>query len=108
MTQEFKVTPEMTRRYAEELLTMTGDVSYPQIIAIYKDGSVDSGYYAQNAAQGAWHNDDDIIGTIEYREPMGWGGSEEEDAAVTVDDVMTMIGDDIPNTIYAAVENYEG
>ncbi len=98
----FTVTNDMVNAYAAELLGMTDGISYPRLIAIYKNGSVDSGFYEQNLHSGAWHHDDAIIGTVKIDEPLEWGEGNARD--LTAEDVVGMFGDEIERNIYDAVE----
>lgn len=101
----FTVTDDMVNAYAAELLGMTDGISYPRLIAIYQNGSVNSGFYEQNLHSGAWHNDAAIIGTIKIDEPLEWGEGDARD--LTAEDVVGMFGDEIERNIYDAVAEQE-
>lgn len=104
-TESFIVTDAIVRDYATELLDLAqSNGSFPRIIAIYADGSIDSGFYESSLSQGAWHQTDDLIGIVEFKEPPMLDPG---DGLPSLEEVVDIWSDDIHDAIDCAVAEFE-
>lgn len=92
------ITNEMVESYAEELLTMTEDVSYPRLVVIYKDGSMDSGFFDNSLRHR--YNGEDIIGKIKISEALT------EIGEMSKSDVVSCYGDELYCVLEEAITEH--
>lgn len=98
------ISAETIRAFATEMVELgTTEASFPRCIAIYADGSVESGYHDQFLTRGGSHQTDNVVGLVKFSQPPELGDTDGVSHDELIEMIVDLWGDNIRNHIGDAI-----